>query len=68
MEATKEEHDPHTGEILLNEDGTPVKAIHLDDKLKGYGLTVIYSIIVIVFGALYKKLALVQTYRENHRY
>jgi len=53
---------------LLNPDGTPMKAIHLEDKLMGYGLTVVYSIIVIVFGALYKKLALVQTYRENHRY
>jgi len=40
----------------------------LQDKIIGGVYTSCYSIVVIVFGFTYKKLALIQTLKENHRY
>ena len=37
-------------------------------KIKGYGLTAIYSGIIIIFGTMYKKLILHKTEKTNHQY
>ena len=37
-------------------------------KIKGYGLTAVYSGIIIVFGTMYKKLILHKVEKTNHQY
>jgi len=37
-------------------------------KIKSYGLTAVYSGIIIVFGTLYKKLILYKVEKTNHQY
>lgn len=37
-------------------------------KIKGYGLTAVYSGVIIVFGTAYKKLILYQVEKTNHQY
>ena len=34
----------------------------------GYFYTFVYSLVVVIFGTLYKSLANIQTNDENHRY
>jgi len=50
------------------ENGELVVPPTFDDKLTGYIYTTIYSIVVIIFGSIYKYIAVVQTTKENHRY
>jgi hypothetical protein len=38
------------------------------DKIKGQIYSVIYSIVIVVFGEIYKVFANLQTNDENHRY
>jgi len=37
-------------------------------KIYGYGLTCVYSTIIIVFGTAYKKLILYKVNKTNHQY
>ena len=39
-----------------------------EQKTRGTIITVVYSCVVVVFGNLYKALAVVKTNEENHRY
>lgn len=52
------------GEIGI--DGKRNQSLEL--KINGYAVTTVYSIIVVLFGMAYKKLARHQTERENYRY
>ena len=36
------------------------------EKMYGYLCTTVYSIVVILFGTIYKKLSLYQTEKDNH--
>ena len=39
-----------------------------EQEIFGIGLSVLYSLIVVIFGTLYKKLANDHTNYENHHY
>ena len=53
--------NPETGE-MEKQPPTP------EQKTRGTIITVVYSCVVVVFGNLYKLLAVVKTNEENHRY
>jgi hypothetical protein len=38
------------------------------EKMYGYLCTTVYSVVVILFGTIYKKLSLYQTEKDNHQY
>jgi len=50
------------------ENGELIVPPTFEQTITGYIYTSVYSIIVIVFGAIYKYIALVQTQKENYRY
>ena len=52
----------------LDEQGNVIVPPSEVDSLMGNIYTTVYSLVVIIFGTLYKKIAEKQTDEENHRY
>jgi len=52
----------------FDEEGNQLVPPTMTDKITGYVYTGTYACVVIIFGQMYKKLAFIQTLRENHRY